>query len=413
MAIRKRRWKTSKGEWREAWQLDYVDQHGERQRKNFQKKGDAVAFETNVRAEVRDGTHVSPSRDITVSDAADIWIKAVKAGRSDRPPAERSTVRQYEYHRDTYIVPRIGTVKLGQLNQARVMAFRDDLLDTLSRSLAKKVLASLKGILSEAQDRGLVVLNHAAKVKIGNASRGDEDGAGEVPAIADIKAILAKLDELSIPDGRPIGAITSKAWRRRRVLLCTAIHTGMRASELRGLFWDAIDLANGMIHVRQRADEWGVIGAPKSKAGRRSIPIPPALVKMLKEWKLECPPGDLVFPSDAGRPQSLSNIYNRAWKPIQIAAGVCDPATDEDGRPKLDKNGNPLMEGRYRFHDLRHFHASMLIADGANPKEVQVEMGHSSIQVTYDVYGKLFKDEDAERRQKARAGRLEKILSVT
>lgn len=412
MAIRKRRWKTSKGEPREAWQLDYVDQHGERQRKNFEKKADAVAYETTVRVQVRDGTHVPPSRDVTLKDAADIWIDAVKVGRGDKPPAERSTVRQYEYHRDTYLDPMLGTVKLGQLNQARVMAFRDELLSKLSRPLAKKVLASLKGILSEAQDRGLVATNYAAKVKIGNATR-DDEGAADVPAIADIKAILAKLDELATSNGTPIGQITAKAWNRRRVLLCTAIHTGMRASELRGLAWDAIDLGNGVIHVRQRADEWGVIGSPKSKAGRRSIPVPPSLVSMLREWKLACPPGDLVFPSDEGRPQSLSNIYNRAWKPIQLAAGVCDPVKGDDGKVKRDKDGKPVMAPRYNFHGLRHFHAAMLIADGANPKEVQVEMGHSSIQVTFDVYGSLFKDEDSERRQKARAGRLAENLAGT
>lgn len=412
MSIRKRRWQTGKGEWREAWQLDYADQHGERQRKSFATKAEAVAFETNVRVQVRDGTHVAPNRDVTVKDAADIWIKAVKAGRGDRPPAERSTTRQYAYHVRLYLVPMLGPVKLGQLSQARVMAFRDELLEALSRPLARKVLASLKGILSEAQDRGLVAINHAAKVRIGNATRDDETGA-DVPAIADIKAILAKLDELAVPDGTPIGAITSKAWRRRRVLLCAAIHTGMRASELRGLAWDAVDLRKGVIHVRQRADEWGVIGPPKSKAGRRSIPIPPSLVSLLKQWKVECPPGELVFPSDEGRPQSLSNIYNRAWKPIQLSAGVCDPAKDAEGKVKRDKDGNPVMAPRYNFHSLRHFHAAMLIADGANPKEVQAELGHSSIQVTFDTYGSLFVDEDAERRQKARAGRLENILSGT
>lgn len=86
---------------------------------------------------------------------------------------------------------------------------------------------------------------------------------------------------------------------------------------------------------------------------------------------------------------------------------------DEKGKVKLDKDGKPIMEPRHRFHDLRHFHASMLIADGANPKEVQVEMGHSSIQMTFDLYGSLFKDEDTERRQKARAGRLAEKLSGT
>ncbi|GLQ05873.1 hypothetical protein GCM10007924_10940 [Sneathiella chinensis] len=61
------------------------------------------------------------------------------------------------------------------------------------------------------------------------------------------------------------------------------------------------------------------------------------------------------------------------------------------------------MVAKYNFHALRHFHASMLIASGATPKEVQVEMGHSSIQVTFDVYGHLFPENDAERTARAAA----------
>jgi integrase len=56
---------------------------------------------------------------------------------------------------------------------------------------------------------------------------------------------------------------------------------------------------------------------------------------------------------------------------------------------------------RYRFHDLRHFRASCLIADGANPKEVMVEMGHASIQMTVDTYGHLFPEDAAPRRARA------------
>ena len=273
----------------------------------------------------------------------------MKAGRGDRAPAERSAICQYEYHRDSYLVPMLGTERLGQLNQARIMAFRGDPLEKLSRPLTKKVLTRLKGILSEMQDRGRVAINHAARVKIGAATRDDDDEA-ELTTIADIKAILEKLDELSTPDGMPIGTITSKAWMRRRVLVCTAVH------RLEGK------------HVRQRADET-VIGATKSKAGRRTIPIPPALYRCCENGKSP----DLVFPSETGRPQSLSNIDNQAWRTIQIAAGVCDPVKDDKGKVKADKDGKPVLSPRYNFHGLRHFHASMLIADGANSKEGQVD----------------------------------------
>jgi integrase len=68
------------------------------------------------------------------------------------------------------------------------------------------------------------------------------------------------------------------------------------------------------------------------------------------------------------------------------------------------------MEPRFRFHDLRHFHASMLIADNTNAREVMDEMGHSSIQMTYNIYGHLFHDDEAKQRRSERAARLAEKL---
>jgi integrase len=73
------------------------------------------------------------------------------------------------------------------------------------------------------------------------------------------------------------------------------------------------------------------------------------------------------------------------------------------GRAKITKaDGSP----RLNFHCPRHFRASMLIEDGANPKEVMGEMGHSNIAMTYDLYGHLFTDADADTRRAERAERL-------
>ena len=159
------------------------------------------------------------------------------------------------------------------------------------------------------------------------------------------------------------------------------------------------DLKRGEIHVTQKADENGTVSTVlKSEASRRTIMIPASLVQILREWKLKSN-HELVFATSTGKPQSLANIYNRVWKPVQLAAGVAD----QKGR---DKDGRPIMEPRYNFHTLRHYHASRLIRDGANPKEVQVELGHSSIQITYDIYGHLFQDDAADQHRRERAERL-------
>ena len=60
--------------------------------------------------------------------------------------------------------------------------------------------------------------------------------------------------------------------------LTTAIFTGLRASELRGLTWDDVDLDRQVLTVRQRADRWGTIGSPKSDAGKREMPLAPAVI---------------------------------------------------------------------------------------------------------------------------------------
>jgi integrase len=74
------------------------------------------------------------------------------------------------------------------------------------------------------------------------------------------------------------------------------------------------------------------------------------------------------------------------------------PATDDDGKPVINNAGEPVMRevGRYGLHALRHACASLWIEQGHNPKQIQTLMGHSSIKVTFDPYGHLFADSEAD-----------------
>lgn len=108
------------------------------------------------------------------------------------------------------------------------------------------------------------------------------------------------------------------------------------------------------------------------------------------------PKGDLglVFPNKSGKIEALSNIMQRGFDPIQIAAGVTAQ------KQALDAAGEPMVltVGKYGLHALRHACASLWIEGGKNPKAIQTLMGHSTIQMTYDVYGHLFADADADQK---------------
>src|SRR4051794_23736464 len=103
MSVRKRAWRTSKGEAKEAWIVDYVDQQGDRHIETFQRKKDADAYEATVKVDVSKGVHTAASKSLTVSEAADVWINKVKAD-----DCERTTIDQYEQHVRLHIAPKIG-----------------------------------------------------------------------------------------------------------------------------------------------------------------------------------------------------------------------------------------------------------------------------------------------------------------
>jgi integrase len=361
MSVRKRKWVTRSGEAKEAWIVDYTDQDGSRHIDTFKRKKDADAYAQQVGVDVRSGTHTPVAKSITVAKAAEDWIAyAELEGR------ERATVANYRQHAK-HITDRIGNVKLASLTTPRVNAFRDDLLATTSRAMARKLLVSLKSILRDAQRRGNVAQNVAIGVSIkGNPRRERRLEVGvDIPSTDEVRALIGKLH------GR---------WRP---LFLTAIFTGLRASELRGLRWQDVDLKAGELHVRQRADRYNEIGMPKSKAGGRRVPLPPHLINVLREWKLQSQ-HDLVFATRSGKVDRLSNIV-RAFERTMRAAGL----TQLDGKPKYTG-----------VHALRHFFASWCInplergGRGLPPKVVQEILGHASILMTMDTYGHLFPRSD-------------------
>jgi integrase len=171
---------------------------------------------------------------------------------------------------------------------------------------------------------------------------------------------------------------------RDRLMVATALYTGLRVSDLLGLIWDDVDFAAGSVHVRAQLSrahrgEPARRVAPKTAASVRDVPLVAQLVRFLATHKLATPFGagtDWVFATSRGTPHGHRNVARRCLTRAAMLAGL-----NADGWPPL------------RFHDLRHVFASHLIVDlGLDVAQVSRILGHASPTITLSVYTHLFDD---------------------
>lgn len=360
-SIRKRTLKSGK----KAWVVDYKDQTGRRRNKNFERKKEAEAFLDDVKRQLRDGTFVHEDASTTVAEAADAYLESANV-RSLEP----GTQKGYEQHVRLYIKPQLGNVSLTKLNERMIYDFLDEIVEERSATMAQRVLGALNRIITEAQRRNLVGRN--------------------IIADKSIKAPRAEPYVKRMPERHELSGLLTNTEGRSNVLLMTAMLTGMRMGELRALTWNDVRFDERIIRVRKASRSDGSQKGAKSASGYRDIPISDALGLELKKWRLQCPVGakGLVFPNGKGNVETGSNIRQRIFIPAMKAIGLTNEVVGEAGK-KIDQ---PV----FRFHDLRHAAAALFIEQGMGPKRIQELMGHSSIQVTFDIYGYLFRDPEAD-----------------
>jgi len=356
-SIRRRRWLTSQGEQREAWQVDFTDQDGKRHQHSFPRRKDADAWLLTKRGQVAAGTFTADSTSKTLSVAIALWLERAQAER-----LEAGTLQQYRQLAAHVRALMPDDPKLARITQARVQHFRDAALNAHSRPMARKVLGALKSVLKDAKRRGLVAQNVASETSIGSNGRHQRKlkVGVDVPTPAEIRQLIDTAD----PKGR--------------AMVCLAGLAGLRASEFRALRWSDLDFgAKPTVTIEQRADRWSKIGSPKSATSRRTVPLGETAVQALREWKVAQPPGRaLVFGTATDRPDLLGNLQRRLLTPLCAAAGC--PG--------------------YSWHGLRHYAVSAWLASGIDPKTAQHWAGHSTLTLTLDTYGHMIPRPDDHQR---------------
>jgi integrase len=285
----------------------------------------------------------------TLLEAAEAFVDGIATGAIRTRTGERykrSVVREYERSLRLHVLPILGGARLSRIQRRDVQRLADELLASgADPSTIRNALKALQVIYRRAIEDGDLAVNPCERLRL-PAARGRRE---RIASSSESAALIAAL--------RP----------EDRALWGCAFYAGLRRGELRALLWNDVDLAGGLIRVERSMSGHGETREPKSRAGRRGVPIVAALRDLLVEHKLVTRRSDgLVFGSSAAQPFTSTAVRKRAltaWR-----------------RLGLDPIG---------LHECRHTFASLLIAAGVNAKAITAYLGHASIQTTFDLYGHL------------------------
>jgi integrase len=342
----------------------FICYRGRRKAKKVSSKevGERVRREIEARLTLGDFGILEKKKGITFSEYGNQWLEL-----HAKAHCKTSTYERYEQVFRIHLKPRFGSRPIDQIERDDLKRYFSELATSKKYGLGtlRNIVATLRAILSEAVEEGLIEGNPASrlgKYAFGNARKRNIDflTRGET-------ASFLTAAKIHTPNRYP--------------MFLTALRTGLRLGELLALRWEDIqfgddfDDPNRFILVRRNYTR-GEFTTPKNNRARRvdmSREVRRVLFELRDGMAMEAfekgvdfvP--QLVFQSTTGGPLHGVNIYHREFLPCIEAAGL----------------------RRITFHALRHTYASHLIQAGASLTYVKEQMGHSSIQVTVDTYGHL------------------------
>jgi integrase len=379
--------KTPAGTFRANWR----DAAGKQKAKTFNTKKDAAAFLAETETAVNRGTYVDPHAGRTRFEVyAAMWA----AGRNDEAMT-RARDASIMRHR---VLPTWGDVPIGRIDHSAVQRWTSDLGSHLAPATVRECHRLVRAVLALAVQDRIIGQNPADGVRLPKRRRTDAD-----EKVITREAFAANLLP-EIPE-------------RYRALVGLAGGTGLRWGECIGTTWNAVDMERATVRVSRVAIE--IAGHvtfkpyPKSRAGRRVVPLPPFAVKLLRAHRKLVPPGSSgeIFTNEAGGEMRRTVFRAWIWRPALVRAGLLGQVVqvgphhwratwrDRAGKEVTDDFTNRraararvsrMAQGGLRFHDLRHSYATWLVSDGVPLNDVARVMGHEQISTTLDRYTHAF-----------------------
>ena len=326
------------------WRARYRDEAGREHARHFGRKADAQRWLDTVASAIVTGTYVDPkTARTTVAEWCDAWLE----GYGTRRP---STVRQAKVH-VAQIKAAFGSKTLSAVRPSHVRAWTAQLRDAgLAPSYVYALHNRLAQVMADAVHDGLIPRSPCSR-------RTSPGGAAQRPFLASTGQVWALHD--AMPE-------------HLRAAVLLGAFAGLRTGEACGLRVGDVDFIRGVVHpaVQYPAAEL------KTDTARTPIPVPQELALTLSAHVAQYG-GETVLTDEWGH---------------QLAPWTLERAV-RSARGKVD--GLPVG---FRFHDLRHYFASLLIASGADVKVVQARMRHASATTTLNTYSHLWPDSDDRTR---------------
>jgi integrase len=327
----------SKGLW--AGQITLPD--GRRKFKYSKRHVVVIEWLLTVRSELQKG--ILPQNDrITVSEFIENYMETV-AKDTLRP---RTQELMWSFIR-VHIGPSLGKIKLKDLGPHHLQTFYRQKMDAgLSRRTVQLLHVTIRRVLNQAVSWGVITKNVCSQVRAPRPIK-------KAPTFFTKEQLNTFLS-----------SVRGHRWYLIYLLL---VYGGFREGEVLGIHVEDCDMVNRVINVRHAVLTLKgglVITEPKTESSKRAVSLPKVAYDELKIHleQLERKQG-LIFTTSSGKPVSPRNLI-RHFKIALKTAGLPD----------------------IRIHDLRHSHASLLLAAGTNPKVVQERLGHASITLTLNTY---------------------------
>lgn len=377
------------GKWEYRFEIAGMD--GKRKQKSkggYRTKAEALKAGTQALNLYNNAgvTNESKEAEMSVRDCMEAWYESyvkMNLGLSSQK-AYRSLI-------DNHIIPTIGKYRMnsvtftalqGLIDQKSASGFKESTLTTIK--------AILKGFFRYEFNAGLIYQNPAQNIYV---SRSVKKNEGKI-STPNVKAYTREgIDEFEKKLQNKL------AWYP----FIIGYYTGMRAGEIFALTWEDIDLENRAISITKtilskKKDSRGstsyVLSSPKNDSSSRTIKFGESLEAVFRRFKTQCHENEMLYGAHYTRiyANAEGRLYER-FKSESVEDGLknINLIMRRDNGCIFSQNSmysdlRKLFGGEFRFHNLRHTHATILVEAGVSIKEVQTRLGHSTIVTTLDKY---------------------------